>query len=187
MMESKDTLLMIIDVQEKLVQSIKNKQDILFNIKQLIDAANLLSVSKFFSEQNPSKLGPTVSLLSKSAKDIMASKMSFSCIKCGELQRILLDRNIRNLLLCGIETHVCVQQTALDFLNQGFNVHIAIDGVGSRNDLDHQTALKRIESAGGIITTTESIIFEWCRNADRKEFRRISEIIKRPKPDSLKK
>ena len=183
-MEDKDTILMIIDIQERLIKSIQNKDAIVFNISKLIDTVNLLSIPKFFSEQNPLKLGNTLGSLPRSQQDIIASKMNFSCINCGELNKLINSRNYKNLLLCGIETHVCVQQTAIDFINQGLNVFIAMDAVGSRNNLDHQVALRRIESAGGIISTTESIIFEWCKSAQRAEFRNLSEIIKRERPDT---
>ena len=85
---------------------------------------------------------------------------------------------ICNILICGFETHICVQQTALDLLNSDFNVFIPIDAVGSRVLIDHKTALKRLESAGAIISTTESVIFEWCKTADRQEFKLISQLIK---------
>jgi len=97
------------------------------------------------------------------------------------LMKHLKDKKIKNILLCGVETHICVQQTALDLFTLDYNVFVAIDAVGSRNIIDHEVALRRIENAGGIISTTESVIFEWCKSADRNEFRDLSGIIKKNK------
>ncbi|WP_320667988.1 hydrolase [Prochlorococcus sp. MIT 1307] len=180
-MKEKSTAIIVIDVQEKLAKAIENKDDILFNIRKLIDAGIILNIPQFFTEQNPHKLGETVKLLGDYKNKNTFSKMSFSCFKCSALINKIENLSLKNILLCGVETHICVQQTALDFIANGFNVFIAADSVGSRNNIDHITALRRLEKAGAIISTTESIIFEWCRNAERSEFKGISELIKRRK------
>ena len=177
-MEANDTGLLVIDVQEKLITPIKNKEMILVNIKKLIDAGKILKMNNFFTEQNPNKLGSTVeSFFCDQEKEIYA-KMSFSCFSCETLIKSLEDKKITNLLLCGIETHVCVLQTALDLISCGFNIYVAIDAMRSRNTIDHDIAIRRLQSAGAILATTESAIFEWCKTADRVEFKEISKIIK---------
>ena len=80
-------------------------------------------------------------------------------------------------MLTGIETHICVQQTALDLLAAGYRVIIPIDAVASRNQLDWQTSIKRMENSGAVITTTESILFEWCELAGNEEFKQISRLV----------
>ena len=82
------------------------------------------------------------------------------------------------MIICGFETHICIQQSVLEFLNKGFEVLVISDAMGSRNNLDHQIALQRMLQKGAIITTTESIIFGICKTSDRKEFKEISNIIK---------
>ena len=179
--ENKTTALLIIDVQERLITSIKHKEIILYNIKKLIEAVNILKVEKFFSEQNPEKLGPTSNLIGCGQEIHAHTKMSFSCISCTELITTLKERNIENLILCGVESHICVQQTAIDLRKTGFNIFITIDAIGSRKEIDHLTAIRRMEHAGIVATTTESAIFELCRTAERKEFKLISNLIKETK------
>ena len=84
---------------------------------------------------------------------------------------------ITNLIVCGIETHICIQQTVLDCLQNGFEVILISDAMGSRNSVDHEISLRRMTQGGAILTTTESIIFELCKTANRKEFKEISNII----------
>ena len=90
----------------------------------------------------------------------------------------LNNKKISNLIICGFETHICIQQSVLEFLKKGYEVLIISDAMGSRNNLDHEIALQRMLNKGAIITTTESIIFEMCKTSDRKEFKEIRDIIK---------
>ena len=179
--ESMDIALLIIDAQEKLITSIENKELILGNINKLIESSLILRVHQYFTEQNPEKLGSTTQSITKDKQIKSYSKMSFSCIECKGLIRDIKTKNIKNLVLCGIETHICVQQTAIDLKNRGINIFVPIDAVGSRYSIDHETAIRRLQYAGVIITSTESIIFEWCKSADREEFKSISNIVKNRK------
>jgi nicotinamidase-related amidase len=86
------------------------------------------------------------------------------------------------IMLCGIETHVCVMQTALDLAAAGFEPYVAVDAVGSRYAIDYEFALRRMEASGVILTTTEAAMFEWCRTADRPEFKKISALAKESPP-----
>ena len=104
--------------------------------------------------------------------------MTFRCIPSDQLMDKIYASRKRNILICGIETHVCIQQSALDFIAKGFNVFIPIDATGSRKLIDHDTSIKRMSSSCIQITTTESAIFEWCKTADRGEFKLISSLVK---------
>jgi nicotinamidase-related amidase len=106
----------------------------------------------------------------------LPSKLTFSCGGCPGLFTDLEQQGIAKVLIAGIETHVCVQQTALDLLAAGWSVFVAVDAVGSRFDIDHVTALDRMNSAGATLTTTESALFEWCRIAGTPEFKQISKL-----------
>ena len=104
-------------------------------------------------------------------------KMEFSLANIQEFLEELKKKKITNLIVCGIETHICIQQTALDCLQKGFEVILVSDAMSSRNMVDHEIALQRMIQQGAILTTTESIIFELCKTADRKEFKEIKNII----------
>ena len=169
--------LIIVDIQEKILKPIINKDSITKNIKKLIDAYQILEENIFLSEQNPFKLGATIPELLPKNGFRKFEKMEFSLAKLEEFLKELKDKKISNLIVCGIETHICIQQTVLDCLEKGFEVILISDAMSSRNRLDHEIALQRMIQRGAILTTTESIIFELCKTADRKEFREIRNII----------
>ena len=169
--------LLIIDVQEKIIRALFNKDSITKNIKKLIDAYQILEENIFISEQNPLKLGITMSELLPIAGFRKFEKMEFSLAKLENFSKELKDKKITNLIVCGIETHICIQQTVLDCLQKGFEVILISDAMSSRNRVDHEIALQRMIHRGAILTTTESIIFELCKTADRKEFKEIRNII----------
>jgi len=122
-------------------------------------------------------LGVTIPELPPIAEFRKFEKMEFSLAKLEDFLKELKDKKITNLIVCGIETHICIQQTALDFLQKGFEVILVSDAMSSRNRVDHEIALQRMIQKGAILTTTESIIFELCQTADRKEFKEIRNII----------
>ena len=169
--------LIIIDVQEKIIRAIFNKDLITKNIKKLIDAYQILEENIFVSEQNPFKLGSTVPELLPKAEFKKIEKMEFSLANIQEFLKELKNKKITNLIVCGIETHICIQQTVLDCIEKGFKVILISDAISSRNKVDHEIAVKRMLHSGAILTTTESIIFELCKTADRKEFKEIRNII----------
>ena len=109
------------------------------------------------------------------------AKLRFSCAGCGIFEE-LSGRGIAKLLLCGLEAHVCVLQTALDLLADGWMVYVAADAVASRSPGDKEFALRRMDSAGAVVTTTEAALFEWCETADRPEFAEISRLVRQTPP-----
>ena len=176
-LSSKVNALIIVDIQEKIIRQIFNKDSIIKNIKKLINAYQILEKNIFISEQNPLKLGVTISELLPTSGFRKIEKMEFSLASIKEFLKELKNKKITNLIVCGIETHICIQQTVLDFLQKGFEVILISDAIGSRNRVDHEIALQRMTQSGAILTTTESIIFELCKTADRKEFKAIRNII----------
>ncbi len=173
----KVSALLIIDIQEKIIRPILNKDSITKNIKKLIDAYQILEENIFVSEQNPLKLGGTIPELLPKAGFKKFEKMEFSLANKKEFLKELENKKITNLIVCGIETHICIQQTVIDCLQIGFEVIVISDAMSSRNRLDHDIALKNMIQRGAILTTTESIIFELCKTADRKEFKEVRKII----------
>ena len=174
----KKNALILIDIQEKILRPIFNKDLITKNIKKLLNAYEILDENIFLSEQNPLKLGTTIPELLPKLGFKKIEKMEFSLANSKEFIKELHKKKITNLIVCGIETHICIQQTVLELLQKGYEVMLISDATGSRNKLDHDIALQRIIHKGATLTSTESIIFELCKTANRKEFKAISNIIK---------
>ena len=186
MMSRGDTALLVIDVQEKLIPLITQQETIVWNIRRLLEAAEILGLFVAATEQYPQGLGKTVEALSQVLREI-SEKTAFSCARVPGLLASFSERNIRKLLVVGIETHVCIEQTALDMLSAGLGVYVAVDAVGSRNTLDRDIALRRMETAGAILTTTEAALFEWCEIAGTPEFKQISKLVRETGPDGPKR
>ena len=191
LMSALDTALLVVDMQEKLLPAIDDHKRILWNTGRLIDGANILNVAVVATEQYPQGLGPTMPELVKrlgqapeklAAKKQLPEKLAFSCRGVDNLFEDIAQRGIAKLLIAGIEAHVCVQQTALDALAAGFRVYIAVDAVGSRNTTDREIALRRMDSSGATLTTTEAVLFEWCEIAGTPEFKQISQLVRQVDP-----
>jgi len=176
-MSSTDTGLLVVDVQERLVPAIAEHDRVVWNVRRLIGAAKILNVPVAATEQYPKGLGPTLPELAERI-GLIPSKLTFSCCGCPEIFLEWQRRNIHKVLVCGVEAHVCVQQTVLDLLGNGWRVYVAADAVGSRREMDYRTALWRMDASGATITTTEAAMFEWCRVAGTPEFKQISQLAK---------
>lgn len=169
--------LLMVDIQQKLMPLIDDHQRLAWNALRLIQGAQVLQVATAATEQYPQGLGATIPQLRESLPPATAKRM-FSCRECTSLWRAWREQQIEQVVLAGIETHVCIQQTALDLLALGFQVFVPVDAVGARAPLDHQVALRRMESQGVVATTVESVLFEWCETSDCAEFKEISRLIR---------
>ncbi|MGL4942729.1 MAG: hydrolase [Thermoguttaceae bacterium] len=177
MMSPSRTVFLVVDLQERLVPVMAEPQRVVHNARRLVDAAKVFGVRTVVTEQYPKGLGHTVELLAVALADAPRfEKVSFSCLGTPEITASLADCDA--VLLCGIETHVCVAQTAFDLLAQCYRVFLAVDAVGSRHETDHETALRRMEASGVTLTTTEAVFFEWCRSASHPAFKAISALAK---------
>jgi nicotinamidase-related amidase len=181
LMNAEDSALLVVDAQVKLLEIIPQRARIVWNIRRLLDAADALHVPIAATEQYPDRLSPTVPEL-RERIGAAPNKMCFSACVCGEIFETWRADNRYRVLLCGIESHVCVFQTALDLVAAGFEPYVAVDAVGSRYTIDYEMALRRMESSGVTLTTTETAMFEWCRTADRPEFKKISALAKESPP-----
>ena len=173
-----ETLLLIIDLQEKLISNIKGNQLLIFNIKKIIDTCNLLNVSIAITEQNPLRLGKTLDTVLENKNYPKFEKMEFSCTNNKEFLNYLNQYNFKNIIICGIESHICILQTSIELLEKGFNILIPRDAIGSRSQIDNDTAFLRLILSGAVASTTESLICELCKTSSRKEFRDVSKILK---------
>ena len=169
--------LLIVDLQEKLVPKIQNRDRVIANAIALVRAAKLLGITTLATEQYPKGLGPSVAALAALIPD-RGAKTAFHCCEVPQLLEQLYGRKIRHVTVAGIETHVCVAQTALELMKLGFRVQVPADAVGSRHTIDWEFALRRLELAGAVVSTTEAVLFEWAERSDRPEFRALSALIK---------
>jgi nicotinamidase-related amidase len=176
------SLLLMIDLQQKLMPAIEGGAAIIANAERLIDAATLLTVPVLFTEQNAKGLGPTVPELSP-RPDAIAHKMSFDALRIPGFQSRLRelrrsDRESRSIVVAGCEAHVCVLQTALSFLDHGFKTYVVRDAIGSRRGESKEAAIHRMERHGAEIVTTEMVIFEWLGTAEHPSFRQAMMLVK---------
>jgi nicotinamidase-related amidase len=181
-MSPEDTVLVVVDVQEKLMPLVRDAARITWNLRRLLDGAEAVGLRVLATEQYPQGLGPTVPELAGRLGTV-PSKMSFSCGGCEPLAQSLQAANASKVMVCGIEAHVCVQQTVLDLLANGYRVFVPVDGVGSRYQIDYDTGLKRMESAGATLTTTEAALFEWCQMSGTPVFKKISLLVREKPPE----
>jgi nicotinamidase-related amidase len=175
-MSAADTGLLVIDVQEKLLPLIPDAEALVYNVGFLIDAAGLLDMTIQATEQYPRGLGSTTAALAARLPS-RPDKTAFSSCAVPEVVEAFHRGARPKVVLCGLETHVCVLNTALDLLALDFRVYLAVDAVASRYRIDHDTALRRLEQAGAILTTAEGCVFEWVGGADHPRFKEISRLV----------
>ena len=174
-----DALLLIVDIQERLVAAMTEKDRVIANTKHLIEAARLLNFPLLVTEQYPKGLGPTVPELKEALLQSPAiEKLTFSC--CGEtsFMKAVKNTNRKQIILVGMETHVCVLQTCIDLLSEGYILHVVSDAICSRSDSNYRTALEYMRDAGAVITCTETVLFQLLQKAGSDEFKSISRRIK---------
>lgn len=171
------TALLVVDVQEKLMPHIEGGGDVIRACRRLVEGFKLLGLPVFVTEQYPKGLGPSVPELREVIGDSpVYEKRFFSAFGNHEFQEASVEMN--QLLVCGVETHVCVNQTVHDALVEGHQVHVAADAVGSRSALNRQVGLDRMRAEGGIITSVEMALFELMHTSEHPQFRAISKLIK---------
>jgi nicotinamidase-related amidase len=181
MLEIENTALAVIDVQGRLAGLVHEHEKVLANIAGFIKACEAFSLPILWSEQAPNKIGETVELIKSLLYPMIKPfhKRSFSCYGCPEYVEHLKKINRCQILVTGIETHVCVYQTARDLNRHGYDVHIVVDAVSSRHVLDRDTAISRMRDEGMTITTTEMVLTELLRTADAPQFKKIMAFMKR--------
>jgi nicotinamidase-related amidase len=177
LLERDRAALLVIDVQER-INAVMADQGHLPRLEVLVQACDALRVPVLASEQYPQGLGPTVAPLAELLGDTPA-KLTFSCSRDDRLRTAIERRGRDQILVTGIEAHVCVLQTVLDLLDAGYEVHVPHDAVSSRRPADKQWALQRMAAAGAAITTTESALFEMLERCDTAEFKQVAKLIKK--------
>jgi nicotinamidase-related amidase len=174
-----NSLSLVIDIQEKLLPHIHEHQQFILKTEKLIEGLKILGVPVIVTEQYRKGLGNTVSEISKHFSDFKPlEKISFSCCDDVNILKVISDSSKKTIILCGIESHICVLQTTIDLAARGFIPVVVSDCISSRKSEDKTITLDRMRQEGAILTTYEAVLFELCRYAATDQFKEISKLIK---------
>jgi nicotinamidase-related amidase len=174
-----DALLVIVDIQERLAVAMTEKERVVTNTLHLVESAKLLGVPILITEQYSKGLGPTLPEVRNAVQSYAPiEKITFSC--CGEkfFMEAVQETEKKQIILVGMETHVCVLQTCIDLLQNGYFVHVVSDAICSRTKQNYKTAIEYMRDAGAVITCTETVLFQLLVKAGTEEFKAISKRIK---------
>lgn len=179
-LESSQTALIVVDVQDKLISAMDQElyQQLLQNVPLLIEGFKALGLPIIATEQYSKGLGHTITELQSATEQYCIEKLTFSC--CGDAGFVsaLRKTSARQVLVVGMETHVCVLQTVIDLLDQGYGVHLVRDAVSSRFASDYANALELAAAAGAVLTTTETALFQLVKEAGNDNFKAISKLVR---------
>jgi nicotinamidase-related amidase len=178
-LERNNSILVIVDIQERLVPAMDQKEKVYASCLHLIEAAKLLNVPIVITEQYPKGLGATVNEI----REVLPAyepleKITFDCCRGDGFLEKIASLSRQQIILTGMETHVCVLQTCLSLLQEGYEVHLVSDAVCSRKKHDYVTAKEMMRDAGSVITCTETVLFQLLEKAGTPEFKAISKRIK---------
>ena len=176
LLTAEDGVLLLVDLQQRLMPAIYDHETVLARAVRLAEAARLLDVPVFATEQNPAGLGPTVPPLAAYPQRIV-SKTAFSAVGDPDFSS-LLPAGAGEIVVAGCEAHVCVLQTVLGLLGAGHRVAVAADATGSRDPADRAAAIDRARQQGAEIVTSEMVLFEWLRDARHPKFREVQKLLR---------
>lgn len=179
---AEDSVLMIIDMQDRLSAAMSDDEleSVQTNSIRLIETAGILNIPLLLTEQYPQGLGPTCAELTDKLPESTTrfDKTGFSCCAADGFSRKLNDIHRNQVILTGQEAHVCVLQTALELLSQGFQVFVVEDAIISRNPAHKSNALQRMQHHGATVTNHESVLFEWLKDASHPDFKKVSGMLR---------
>ena len=179
MFKIEESVLLVIDVQGKLATIMYERDKVLHNLQAMIKAAQILGIPIFWTEQVPEKIGPTIPEIAGLLNNIQPiKKASFSCCLNKQFQEALKKIKRKQLIIVGIEAHVCVYQTVCDLIEAKYDVQVVADAVSSRTQENKELALERIKAVGATLTSVEMIICELLRTTEHKKFKDILSLIK---------
>jgi len=178
-LERNQTVLVVIDVQSKLLPVIYDYPALVENIKKIIQGAQILGIPVVLTEQYPEGLGLTVDEIKETLTEYRPiEKVSFSCFREEKFVRRIKQLNRNQILVCGIEAHICVYQTCMDLLSDGYKVHLLVDAISSRKMANKNLTIEKLHGMGVQITSVEMALFEILKDATSDEFKKISRIVK---------
>lgn len=177
--EKEDAVLVVIDLQEKLMPAIEDTSQLEATIVKLISGTKVLGIPTLVTQQYTKGLGETVNSIAGALGEYQPiDKFTFSSLQTEAFAEALKATGKKTVIICGVEAHICVQQTSLELLEAGYDVFVVADCVGSRQGSNCQIALNRMAQAGAVITTYESVLYELLRSAKAEGFKQISNIVK---------
>ncbi|NLC17833.1 MAG: hydrolase [Clostridiales bacterium] len=178
--KAEDALALIIDLQERLVPAISGSAELIKNTAKLIRGLGILDVPMLVTQQYTKGLGMTVEEIVKAFGEDFSyyDKISFSCAMNEPINQAIAESGRKNIIICGVEAHVCVLQTVIDLIDQGYRVVLVEDCIGSRKEHDKLSAIKRAGLEGAIPATCESLLFELTQVAGTDKFKKISSLVK---------
>lgn len=180
LVKADDSVLVVIDVQRRLVDAMPTgtRERVIDQIDVLLTAIQALNIPAVVTEQYPKGLGKTEPRLMEKLKSApLHEKTCFSCAQAVGFLDTLHKFQRQQIILVGMETHICILQTALDLQSQGYQVFVVEDGVSSRTKPNQYNALQRMRQAGVVVTNTESVLFEWLGEASHPEFKGLATLI----------
>lgn len=174
-----NTALIIVDVQEKLLPYVTDKEDVVNNLRMLIKFADIIHLPLILTEHYPKGLGKTVPEI----KEVLTTyepkeKVIFSCFGSKAFKSRLKELGVKTLILAGIESHICVEQTALDAINSGYKVHVIADAISSRTTRNLEIGIEKMRQFGVVISSTEMAMYELMERADTREFKEVLKLVK---------
>lgn len=179
MLDQDNTVLMIIDVQGRLAQLMANQTSLFKHLGVMVEGAKLLDLPIIWAEQLPDKLGPTIPEISEQLTHIKPiPKCTFSCTGNSDIMRALAETGKKNVLLIGIEAHICVYQTAIGLKKNGYHVEVIADAVGSRTEENKAIGINKMRNQGIEISCVETVFFELMETAEHPAFRSIQKLFK---------
>jgi len=179
MLTIENTCLVLVDIQEKLLPVMANPEQVARNAAVLIQIAQALDIPILWCQQVPKALGPTVAELAALLDGVEPiDKSTFSCGGDETFMKRIDDLKVQTAIVCGIESHVCVFQTAMDLIQHGLYVHVAADATSSRTNENKAIGINRMAKEGAVITSTEMLLFELLRDSKHEKFRELAKLIK---------
>lgn len=179
MLNGEDVLAVGIDLQEKLVPAVFDKEGLEDRCNRLIEGLNTLGVRTIVSQQYTKGLGQTIPSIRKTlGNDEYFEKRTFSAMGSEEFRKAVADSGKKTILIFGIESHICMMQTALDMINEGYKVYAVEDASASRTERNHRMAMERLAGEGAVVTTYEAALFEILETSTSPDFKTISKIVK---------
>jgi nicotinamidase-related amidase len=178
-LKKEGTALVIVDVQEKLLPYVQKKDEVVANIQMLIKFAHIMDIPVILTEHYPKGLGVTVPEIKEVLEKYEPKeKVIFSCYGSLEFTKKLEELGVKRFMIAGIESHICVQQTTLDALHSGYEVHVISDAISSRTKHNYKIGIKKMKHFGAIISSTEMAMYEIMERADTKEFKEVLKLVK---------
>jgi nicotinamidase-related amidase len=173
------SVLVLVDMQCRLADAMARREEVVAACVLLAGAARILGIPVIVTRQYPRGLGETVpEIIAAVGDSTPIDKVEFSCLGEPAFRERLSEPGRREVILAGMETHICVTQTAIDLMAEGYGVHVVSDAVCSRRERDHAGALDRLRAAGAVVTCAESVIYEALGRAGTDEFRAVLELVK---------